>query len=359
MESSPKPKSDEASRTQEQDGRYVRAIQTRQDAISLSTPLQHQPSERELLYQRLDPTKNEIRLLKILPIRVVEGDEYGVIECTLSVTSLDGAPPYHALSYAWGDQSNPGEIFLDGQPFPVGRNLEWALWEFQTHSKITFFWIDALCINQNDEVERTEQVRKMRTIYERAENVVVWLGKSFLRTCSAFALLENLYQHLLDTDYIANALKTEWDSLEELKRLFKEDYWYRIWVVQEVKAARYVTVQCGRYTIAWTKLKAVQEMLFSGHRKYIVQVSHEEPKLFQLDACITHRGVKALETPGDGPHSDLPDLYTILYSFSFKRATNPRDRIYALVGLTTARDDPRYVIDYSAPVRRVYTDCVK
>ena len=37
-------------------------------------------------------------------------------------------------------------------------------------------WIDALCINQNDDSEKEKQVAMMGTIFERAQNVVIWLG---------------------------------------------------------------------------------------------------------------------------------------------------------------------------------------
>jgi hypothetical protein len=69
--------------------------------------------------------------------------------------------------------------------------------------------------------------------------------------------------------------------------------------------------------------------------------------------------VKGLEIPRRDSPSTPPDLYTTLSAFTLKNSTDPRDRVYALVGLTTARDDPRFVINYSASVRRIYIDAVK
>jgi hypothetical protein len=129
--------------------------------------------ESSYQYQPLDQTKNEIRLLKILPIRRVDGKEYDTVECSLFVISLDSSTEYDALSYTWGDASNLREISLDGQPFKVTPNLEDALWHLQSHDRVKIFWIDALCINQNDDRERSAQVGKMRTIYERAKNVAI------------------------------------------------------------------------------------------------------------------------------------------------------------------------------------------
>ncbi len=81
-----------------------------------------QPPKGEHPYKRLDPLKNQIRLLKILPVRLVDGEEQGV-ECSLFVTSLDDTPKYKALSYAWGEQSNDREVVLDDRIFRVSLNL--------------------------------------------------------------------------------------------------------------------------------------------------------------------------------------------------------------------------------------------
>lgn len=317
-----------------------------------------QPGESERHYRRLDSTKNEIRLLNILPVREVDGKEHGV-ECNLSVTSLDDAPAYRALSYAWGDQTRPEEIFLDGHPLKVGPNLCLALWQLQSYSRVEVFWIDALCINQSDDSERSEQVSKMRAIYERAEEVVVWLGRRYSRTASVFSLLENLYEHRLNMEYVANSLKVELDSLEEIINLFRAGYWHRIWVIQEVNSARKIIIQCGKYKIDWLKVKAVQEMLWADHDRYLLRQSSYESRLLNLDVLIVRGGVKALEIPRCDPSSNLPDLYTMISTFWTKAATDPRDKIFALVGLTTARDDPRFVIDYAASVRRVYINVVE
>ncbi|KAE8445966.1 hypothetical protein EG329_012605 [Mollisiaceae sp. DMI_Dod_QoI] len=317
-----------------------------------------QPPKGEHPYKRLDPLKNQIRLLKILPVRLVDGEEQGV-ECSLFVTSLDDTPKYKALSYAWGEQSNDREVVLDDRLFRVSSNLYSALWQLQSYSRIKTFWIDALCINQNDNLERSEQVSKMRTIYERAENVVVWLGPTSASTSSAFSLLEDLYQHRLQKGYIASYLESRIENLEAIAKLFGREYWDRIWVVQEVNSAKKITVQCGRYTIDWLKMKAVQEMLWADHDRYILEISSAEPRLSGLSFAILWGGVNALEIRRRDPSSTLPDLYTTLTAFSPKRATDPRDRIFALVSLTTARDDPRFTIDYSASLRQVYIDVAK
>jgi hypothetical protein len=86
---------------------------------------------------------------------------------------------YVALSYTWGDASVTREIFVDDIPVSVTVNLYAALLQLRDHSRVRQgfrIWVDALCINQADLVERAVQVARMKEIYERAWHVVVWLG---------------------------------------------------------------------------------------------------------------------------------------------------------------------------------------
>lgn len=92
--------------------------------------------------------------------------------------SLNALPPYHALSYTWGDPTKTKAILVDGAVVQVTSNLE----EFLRYrrrdldDKIGTLWIDALCINQKDNSEKNTQLLLMRQIYEKANSTLVWLG---------------------------------------------------------------------------------------------------------------------------------------------------------------------------------------
>jgi hypothetical protein len=104
---------------------------------------------------------------------------------------------FAALSYVWGNERDRRDIFLNGAVFSVTANLEVALRalaaknEFQGHYKI---WIDAICINQNDEIERASQVSKMREVFSGGWKVIAWLGESDRRgdMRKAFQFLRNM-----------------------------------------------------------------------------------------------------------------------------------------------------------------------
>lgn len=125
-------------------------------------------------YIPLDQTDMEIRLLHLCP-----GDEEDQICIDIIHASLLDKPRYFALSYTWGDQKDFRIVLINGQSFRVGHNLFCALRHLRNmkgpDSKIPF-WIDAICINQSNLYERSQQVSFMREIYSNAYKVLVWLS---------------------------------------------------------------------------------------------------------------------------------------------------------------------------------------
>ncbi|KAF9639192.1 hypothetical protein BFW01_g10089 [Lasiodiplodia theobromae] len=128
-------------------------------------------SEKAYQYPHLDPSRREIRLLSLLPGQL--SDE---IVCELAVFSLFEEPKYEALSYVWGDPSNPHHVTLNDADFSVTANLYTALQFLRKPDAARTLWIDALCINQECVPEREYQVGLMRSIFSGAEIVLAWLG---------------------------------------------------------------------------------------------------------------------------------------------------------------------------------------
>lgn len=86
-------------------------------------------------------------------------------------------PLFFALSYVWGTPEKSHEIWIDGKRFPITRNLYLALRSMQSNDTGTMHvWADAICINQEDNAEKSAQIHLMREIYHTASEVQVWLG---------------------------------------------------------------------------------------------------------------------------------------------------------------------------------------
>ncbi|ROW05666.1 hypothetical protein VMCG_05273 [Cytospora schulzeri] len=123
--------------------------------------------------QPLDLHAKQIRILHLLP---GEGDD--PIRCELQLANLGDQPYYEALSYVWGDAQDVRPILLEGREVQVTTNLEAALRGLRFPAETRRMWVDALCINQTDDVEKTHQVHLMAEIYKETALALLWLGST-------------------------------------------------------------------------------------------------------------------------------------------------------------------------------------
>ncbi|RYN90108.1 hypothetical protein AA0119_g11231 [Alternaria tenuissima] len=122
------------------------------------------------------PSARSIRILTLCPAE----QHTDAFECTIEATELEEAS-YDALSYSWGmnedgNSSQDYEMFIHDNRKWITRNLFEGLKRIRVRDRPIRIWIDAVCINQQDDVERSVQVAMMADIYARAEKVLVWLG---------------------------------------------------------------------------------------------------------------------------------------------------------------------------------------
>ncbi len=212
----------------------------------------------EYKYKSCPLTKpNLIRVLT-----VGQGDPGDTIECTLTTRPLkiaespfpfDQALPYEALSYHWGSEeaSYRIRIYTEGFPgsFRIRPNLHAALNQLRLPDKKRELWIDAICINQEDNDEKNAQVSLMADIFSRATGVCVWLGEA--SPDSNLAL--NFISRIVNLDdferLVADRRATqEWVALSSLMR---RSWFSRRWVVQEIALAARATLYCGDAYVDW------------------------------------------------------------------------------------------------------------
>lgn len=145
----------------------IGAVEENRTFVRLDRP----KKEMSSLYRPLDFDIFEIRLLRL---HAGLGEDVMV---SLKYASLINSPEYIALSYCWGDASEKKKINIkDWGDVEVTTNLEEALRSVRNGSpKSIMLWVDALCINQQDTQERSQQVRQMRQIYSRAKEVISWV----------------------------------------------------------------------------------------------------------------------------------------------------------------------------------------
>lgn len=134
-------------------------------------PGSHHAASVSSPYTRLNDERYEFRILQLLP-----GTGEEVVRCQLSIVTLQCAPPYEALSYAWGTSESEIPILVDGKPRKVMVNLYSALLHLRRADVSLSLFVDAVCIHQEDLVEKGQQVQLMGSIFKHCTRVYVWLG---------------------------------------------------------------------------------------------------------------------------------------------------------------------------------------
>lgn len=93
-------------------------------------------------------------------------------------------PIYRHTYYAGGGPRPSRSITIDGIEIVVGGELFCALKRLRHQHRLhggqkknrLVLWVDAVCINQNDNEEKSKHVKSMGRIYAGARTVRIWLG---------------------------------------------------------------------------------------------------------------------------------------------------------------------------------------
>lgn len=294
-------------------------------------------------------------------------------------------------------------IAVDERSFQVTKNLQEALQCLSLVDKPRWLWIDALSIDQFNIEERSFQLRGMAGIYKNAERVLIWLGLGNPGILSALKRLneENDYririarelEHLRDLRlgtstwqreertgthrqiYDSNESESDDAELPILPRplmgqseasdeeilaidsIFEHPWWGRVWVIQEATLAKNLLVVCDRETLPWSLLCQIYPTsMRSPWGVSAIRASANEQKLEPLRRLnsIRREWRVVLDPPNKLSAFRILDLIEL---FRFSKATDPRDKIYALVGL--AQDGSKIDLNYSATTQDVYTKITK
>lgn len=424
-------------------------------------------------------------LIRLLEVKAADRGAKGSdrtgsdFRCSLRIFKLSQAPEFQALSYTWGDPLTPfskaceqgskeplrlqhhasqdgstspsPHIEVDSHSLAVTPNLLSALRMLASRSssappgsslrkqtpplfrglssKARYFWIDAICVDQSNVLERNAQVSIMADVFRAAQGVTVWLGPEDQFTADALASVEAISPLMaLTASNSSPEARRAWDNISYTD--FFDDSWYsriseatglrgsithhqwlgllallsrpwfqRAWVVQELALARQATVICGEQMVHWTRLAATLTFIHAKrwyHHLCTEKMRHiaslrDDPGVyseflasrteFPTGTFSLMRTRKILRSNALGPllpkvmaSSDtlsLPgnpwepkpgavSLDTLMQVHRDKLATDPRDKVYAFLGLANTKtlscETPVTVRpDYELPTQHVYT----
>jgi hypothetical protein len=308
------------------------------------------------------------------------GHSSSPIAIELSEVPISSDAVYEALSYEWKEKIGTHPIACNGAEILVTANLKDALLALRRPDKYRLFWIDSICINQNDPAEKSTHIMAMKSIYQNAFGVLVWLGKELRpedpgSTADAFELLPvlaDIWKSLLEKginisrpDLFSSAWNPDdlgkldignearWDGLIDL---ITRPYFSRTWVVQEIIVSSRTSVICGQLITSWNTFGSAVHalMLCSMYVTRLTDITIQSRYLNLYGILMAQRRF----------HQECKlQLLGLLTSFQALLATDPRDKIYATLGLVVpykrVREFQKEVLivpDYTKSVAQVYTE---
>ena len=279
---------------------------------------------------------------------------------------------YQALSYSWGYLPSTETLICNGKECQISSSLKKALRTLRHLEERVCIWVDAFCVNQADPSEKSRQIQNMRLIFAKAVTVGIWLGDA----AKAEQIRRLLDQQTTSWEIrsaaeYANAISTS-SNLQDLLALCR---WFRRgWVRQEVAAARKLVFIPETTGLKFESLCA-RAMEYTLHFRLKQQLGHHRPSLYGNILCridstdpfapLFHMARSRLRS--SGPYNRDPlDTYLLLKSCLTFQATDPKDKVYGVLGLllhlfpqstdTLYKSEPVLHIDYTKSVAEVFMD---
>lgn len=324
-------------------------------------------------YKALDTTQNEIRVIKLDAVSSEPQRPLSGRILHIPLEKRDARFQYWALSYCWGNPDLRRTIILDGKQLQITAGLDNALRELG--SSFDTLWVDAICINQGDVQEKSREVLRMGEIYSQGDGVVAWLGVADNTSDAAtdfLKLLANqeprpLYDEVvMELKQFSSAALGKHSSLwASLKDLVLRPYWSRTWIIQELATCRgKKIVRCGKASMLWDDFAKVFHPNFNTggltHEDIaracgsVISREKEYNEYILAQNCL--RVIGCLQVPDVRRTIPFPYLSFVTSTYL---ATNPRDKIYGMLGLSEELQRLVPHPDYSKPMDEVFGDLTK
>ncbi|RTE84286.1 hypothetical protein BHE90_001160 [Fusarium euwallaceae] len=325
-----------------------------------------------MLYRHIPLTSNsQTRVLVLQPAQDKSEALVGSLKvCDLHKSSgfIIPSSPFEALSYVWGPPSSTHTLTLGTASLPITANCDAALRELRWPSKERHLWIDSICIDQTEGgvQERNIQVAMMGDIYEAASDVLVWLGPSDEKTTALLRHFKRLYlirdefwedvRHNLCSKFI-NKCEEKWKTSqtvavqEIIEDLLSRTWFERMWTLQELLLAKHATIMCGNHSMSWESLCQALELIEASF-----PLSSKGTRNFVncFYACSDFK--EMLENiKNDEIDDGAKALSRMVHHSRIRHATNPKDKIFALYGLSQKLQKPMPQPNYTQSITEIYT----
>ena len=218
------------------------------------------------------------------------------------------------------------------------------------------WWIDAVCIDQENEEEKTVQVRNMRYIFTKASRVIMWLGNGSPQVHSLFEYLRSStwsrlasrydnctsgYKEEMPTDIVAAVLAAHGAAIDSVLR---NEYWTRLWITQEIHAGKFHGfLTSGSVSVSWSRFA-----------NFVCHISPHYPALLN-SVVLKHcdRAVGETLRLNQGIWWFM-HLLKLLDAFGHCDCSDSHDRVFVLAAILTSSPEAKQVIDYTKSAEDLY-----
>jgi hypothetical protein len=355
------------------------------------------------VFEKLPDQEHYIRVAELQP----SSSSRHPIECRILTYLTTEAPTFEAISYVCGNPDDTDVVKIGRQKLHIYRTLHTALVHFRHEKEVRTIWADALCINQSDPIEKSEQVHQIHQIYRKAVTTLAWLGdhpdggsvdrglvllsrleswpdiKQLIEfdtdvyTSTTEALpattrartaktMRQISKHVSDANSKARA-RASWlcynaraedtiellftpQELDYIHSVGALDYFWRVWIFSEVLLSRSIVFYRRSQKYEGSSILGGLAILKkTHHERYAPRYS--VPEYFfngnWLDGVLTNAW-RCLDV-------GTPSFVALIFSAMWTaRCEDSRDRVFAL---RTISDDPLIDLnqpDYSLSERQVY-----
>lgn len=330
-----------------------------------------------------------IRILALHPAKSHSASLSGTLT-QFSLYAADNHPnqvacDYEALSYVWGAPSTWHTIQISSSALPITANCDAALRSLRRQSEDRLLWVDSICIDQTPEgtSERNQQVAMMGEIYNTARDVCIWLGDGDFKTDALFGHLRELYdmrddsysddRHELCIEFMNRMGRYSYMKIsmtvanidvdaqcgtdngravqDTIETLISHTWYERMWTLQELLLAKNATILCGKQTMPWDNFCEGLELIEARFENTSRGMRNS------ISCFYAYSDFKEMEEESADPsdHGKSRKLESIMQYTRIRHATDPRDKIIALYGVSQRLHGPILKPDYSKSISEVYT----
>ncbi|KAK7910730.1 HET-domain-containing protein [Apiospora marii] len=292
------------------------------------------------------------------------------------------APLYEALSYVWGSKEDPLQVMVDCgsrifRSISVTQNLYGALRQLRCTHSARFMWIDAIFINQDDDLEKGPHVEMMARIYQRATRVVAWLGPNADGMEIAMKLMGSLGSQVVynytrgelevvsdsvarDLTDLSKSLFLKNDEIRPLAALLRRPWFTRLWIRQEIFLGNEDSIVCfGDFQVSWPEFRNALRLLAQKEIHAVPAMDRSSPKWKELYLSELYQALISVSGFSVQDRSVRPE-YMRRY-FDVADCVDKRDRVFAVLGFLgkTLHDGLGIKPDYTQTFEVIYTNIVK